>query len=248
MHEILDRFAHAVDGMAGLSGYPHTGRRQAWLDRLEINLPELGVFDELRPQPELGYLTQPPADIRSSRVSTSDDDDVRGIAAIARAARTAPIRAAESAQAALAAARQQHDLKAFISLADDVTLDASAASAAHRLREGAPMPLMGVPIAIKDLMAVAGFPQTDGSGGPMPQPSAHDAEVVARLRNAGALVIGTTNLHELAYGITSENPHHGWVVNPRVPGYIPAPGNRPIPAGHLVCARAARPRRTGCDV
>lgn len=222
MDELFERFARAVDGMAGLNGYQHTGRHQEWLDRLEVNLPELNVLDALRPQPELGYLTQPHADITSGGIPIShDDDDSGGIAAIARAARAAPARAGESAKSALAAARQQNDLRAFISLADEKSLDESAASAARCLREGAPMPLMGVPIAIKDLMAVAGFPQTDGSGGPMPQPSTHDAEVVARLRNAGALVIGTTNLHELAYGITSQNPHHGWVVNPRGSEYIP---------------------------
>ena len=48
-----------------------------------------------------------------------------------------------------------------------------------------------------------------------------DAPVVARLRAAGALIVGTTNLHELAFGINSANPHFGHVQNPRYPGYIP---------------------------
>src|SRR5690606_20021945 len=99
--------------------------------------------------------------------------------------------------------------------------ESATAAAARRLHDGASMPLMGVPVAVKDLMQVAGFPQTNGTGGAKPAPATQDAPAVARLRGAGALVIGTANLHEFAYGITSENPHHGWVVNPRRPGHTP---------------------------
>lgn len=81
--------------------------------------------------------------------------------------------------------------------------------------------LNGVPVAIKDLMAVAGAPLSGGSAAVDRLPAKQDAEVVARLKQAGAVVIGMTNLHELAYGITSDNPHFGRVVNPLAPGRIP---------------------------
>ena len=220
MNELFDRFACAVDDMAKLVGYPHADRQKAWLDRLRINLPELGVLEALRPEIELGYLAPPPVEIAEGGVPVSSED-LDGIASIARECRAAPDRAAAPAHAALASAVQHKDLNAFITLADPASLDAAAHSAAHRLRDGAPMPLMGVPVAIKDLMQVAGFPQTNGTGGPKPAPATRDALAIARLREAGALVIGTTNLHEFAYGITSENPHHGWVVNPRRPGHTP---------------------------
>ena len=225
MTDLYDRFARAVDAMARLADYPYSERRQAWLDRLRVNLPELTVLDSLEPEAELGYLAPPPA-ASAERLPAAQagrgvavSRHARGIAAIARECREDPGRAADAAKASLAAARQQAGLNAFISLSDTPALDGAAAAAARRLREGAAMPLMGVPIAVKDLMQVAGFPQTNGSGGLKPPPALRDALAVARLREAGALVVGTTNLHELAYGITSENPHYGWVGNPRAAGY-----------------------------
>ncbi|HSQ79535.1 MAG TPA: amidase, partial [Casimicrobiaceae bacterium] len=100
-------------------------------------------------------------------------------------------------------------------------LETVAHGAVQRLAGGAPMPLLGVPVAVKDLMRVSGFSRTNGTGAPASAPATHDAAAVARLREAGALVVGTTNLHEFAYGITSENPHFGFVGNPRAPGHMP---------------------------
>ncbi len=82
--------------------------------------------------------------------------------------------------------------------------------------------LSGVPVAVKDLMRVSGAPLTGGSHALDDAVPSRDAEVVARLRRAGAVVMGLTNLHELAYGITSDNPRFGRVMNPaardRIPG------------------------------
>jgi Asp-tRNA(Asn)/Glu-tRNA(Gln) amidotransferase A subunit family amidase len=80
--------------------------------------------------------------------------------------------------------------------------------------------LAGVPVAIKDLMDVAGMPLTGGSRALDAAPQT-DAEVVARLKRAGAVVMGLANLHEFAYGITSDNPRFGRVVNPAAPDRIP---------------------------
>ena len=82
-------------------------------------------------------------------------------------------------------------------------------------------PLHGIPVAIKDLYATKGTETTFGSplfAGWIPD---HDAAVVERLRAAGAIVLGKTNLHELAYGTTSANPHYGPVHNPWKPGFHP---------------------------
>jgi aspartyl-tRNA(Asn)/glutamyl-tRNA(Gln) amidotransferase subunit A len=81
--------------------------------------------------------------------------------------------------------------------------------------------LAGVPVAVKDLMAVRGAPLTGGSRALDDAIPADDAEIVARLRRAGAVVIGLANLHEVAYGITSDNPRFGRVVNPAAPDRIP---------------------------
>lgn len=72
----------------------------------------------------------------------------------------------------------------------------------------------GTVVGVKDLIDVAGMPTT-GGGVILPgTPAAADAPVIARLRRAGCVFAGKTNLHEFAYGVTSVNPHHGAVRNP----------------------------------
>ena len=82
--------------------------------------------------------------------------------------------------------------------------------------------LHGVPVAIKDNIDVRGQPTTAGTSFLHDNVASADAHAVDRLRAAGALVCGKTNLHEFAYGATGVNPHHGTPPNPfdshRVPG------------------------------
>lgn len=100
-----------------------------------------------------------------------------------------------------------------------ITLDPqNALRQARRLGERLPdrtLPLAGVPLTLKDLMTTRGLPLTAGSralgeGGVQDV----DALLVGRLRRAGAIVVGKTNLNEFAYGINGENHHFGQVLNP----------------------------------
>jgi aspartyl-tRNA(Asn)/glutamyl-tRNA(Gln) amidotransferase subunit A len=83
-------------------------------------------------------------------------------------------------------------------------------------------PLHGVPISLKDNIYTAGVRTTAGSKILKDFIPQHDAEVVVRLKEAGAVILGKTNMHEFAYGVTSNNPHYGPVRNPwdleRIPG------------------------------
>jgi aspartyl-tRNA(Asn)/glutamyl-tRNA(Gln) amidotransferase subunit A len=81
--------------------------------------------------------------------------------------------------------------------------------------------LAGLPVAVKDNFDEAGVPSSGGCKAYRDRVPAADAAVVARLRAAGAVVVGRTNMHELANGVTSENPHHGPVHNPWRHGYQP---------------------------
>jgi aspartyl-tRNA(Asn)/glutamyl-tRNA(Gln) amidotransferase subunit A len=72
----------------------------------------------------------------------------------------------------------------------------------------------GTTVAIKDLFDTAGVRTTYGSAVFADHVPDATAEAVARLERAGYTSIGKANLHEFAWGITSENPHHGWVPNP----------------------------------
>ncbi len=76
-------------------------------------------------------------------------------------------------------------------------------------------PLHGIPISLKDIIDANGTTTTAGSKvfGEGRQPQT-DAPLVERLRASGAVILGKTNLHEFAYGVTSENPHFGTVGNP----------------------------------
>src|ERR1041385_9200615 len=76
-------------------------------------------------------------------------------------------------------------------------------------------PLQGIPISLKDLIEVAGQATTAASRVFADRIPAEDAPVVARLRDAGAVIIGKTNLHEFALGTTSEESAFGAVHNPR---------------------------------
>src|ERR1043166_1347567 len=116
----------------------------------------------------------------------------------------------------------QPKLNAFIRvLREEALRDADAADrelAAGRDRG----PLHGVPVAVKDLIDIKGVPTTAASRVREGHVAAADAPVITRLRDAGAGLIGKTNLDEFAFGTTSENSAFGLVRNPidpmRTPG------------------------------
>ncbi|WP_422041424.1 indoleacetamide hydrolase [Roseibium sp.] len=91
---------------------------------------------------------------------------------------------------------------------------AAAAAADERVAAGGELgPLHGVPIVVKDNIASKGLPTTGGTPALKDWFPAEDAPVLAKLRDAGAILIGKTNLHELAFGITSNNAAFGAVAN-----------------------------------
>jgi aspartyl-tRNA(Asn)/glutamyl-tRNA(Gln) amidotransferase subunit A len=105
-------------------------------------------------------------------------------------------------------------LKAFITVTGEQALE-QARQADTELAAGRDRgPLQGIPIAVKDLFATRGVRTTAGSPVYRSLVPDRDAAVVARLHDAGAVMLGKLNMHELAYGITSANPHFGAVRNP----------------------------------
>jgi aspartyl-tRNA(Asn)/glutamyl-tRNA(Gln) amidotransferase subunit A len=137
------------------------------------------------------------------------------IAQAAAALRARQVSSVELTRAALdSVERLDPELNAFITLTADAALAkacaADAALAAGRDRG----PLHGIPIALKDLFLTKGVRTTGGSkvyGEFAPE---IDAAVVEKLDAAGAVSLGKLNMHEMAYGITSANPHFGPVRNP----------------------------------
>jgi aspartyl-tRNA(Asn)/glutamyl-tRNA(Gln) amidotransferase subunit A len=135
-------------------------------------------------------------------------------------------------------------LNAFITvIADAARARASAMDAelSHGIDRG---PLHGIPFAHKDLVYTKGIRTTGGSKIFKDFVPDRDADIATNLDQAGAVMVGKTNLHEFAYGITSNNPHFGAVRNPwdtdRIPGGSSGGSGAAVAAGII-------PMATGTD-
>jgi Asp-tRNA(Asn)/Glu-tRNA(Gln) amidotransferase A subunit family amidase len=120
----------------------------------------------------------------------------------------------------LALARPAAEGGAYVHIRPRDELERDVAEAAGPA--ASPGPLAGWTLAVKDLIAVAGRPLIAGSRSrESVEPEGSDAPVVSELRRAGAVLVGTTALHELAFGVTGVNEYSGTPDNPRRPGCIP---------------------------
>jgi amidase len=113
----------------------------------------------------------------------------------------------EAVEASLAAiAEREPKIRAFVTVLEErARADAAALS---RRPDLATLPLAGVPVAIKDVIPVAGLPMREGSTATSAEPRATDHAVVARLKAAGAVVVGLTTLPELAVWGSTDAPGH----------------------------------------
>ena len=110
--------------------------------------------------------------------------------------------------------RFDQQVNAFISVLSDTAL-AEAQHADEEFAGGGGKGLLaGVPVSVKDCVDVAGVRCTNGSLFFKDYVPERDALIVQRLRRAGAVIVGKTNLHEFAYGSTTQNPHYGPTRNP----------------------------------
>jgi aspartyl-tRNA(Asn)/glutamyl-tRNA(Gln) amidotransferase subunit A len=136
--------------------------------------------------------------------------------ATANALRARKLSATELTRETLDRSRKLNpSLNAFITILEESAL-ARARQADEELARGIDRGLLhGVPVAVKDLFFTQGVRTTAGARIFANHVPDYDAAVVERLARAGAVLIGKTNMHELAYGITSSNPHFGVVRNPR---------------------------------
>ena len=117
--------------------------------------------------------------------------------------------------------RVDPQVRAFLSVDEQDAL-AQAEAADRAIAAGLPQPLLGIPIAIKDVLAVKGQPLQCGSKILDKFVSPYDASAIAKLRKAGAIVFGRLNMDEFAMGSSTENSAFGRTRNPwdleRVPG------------------------------
>ena len=142
--------------------------------------------------------------------------DLRSIESVATLVRHGTLSPVDLAQTCLERIDSRRELNAFITVrGEEAVAEARAAEreiAGGRYRG----PLHGIPVSVKDLIDVAGTATTSGSAVP-PLTGVADAPIVTRLREAGAIIIGKTNLHEFAFGTTSDETAFGAVGHPKDP-------------------------------
>lgn len=111
-------------------------------------------------------------------------------------------------------------LNCFITVVPELALQQARQAEAEIMHGNWRGPLHGIPLAYKDLYETAGIRTTAGSTLFAANIPEQDAWVVQRLSEAGAVMLGKTNLHEIALGVTNENPHYGACRNPWDPTRI----------------------------
>jgi allophanate hydrolase len=140
------------------------------------------------------------------------------VAAILAAHRAGAMSPAQTVARSFARIRDHNDPAIFISLRDEK--DALAEAEALGAKDALQLPLYGIPVAVKDNIDVAGLPTTAACPAFSYLP-AHDATSVARLRQAGAIIIGKTNLDQFATGLVGVRSPYGIPNNPMRGDLIP---------------------------
>jgi amidase len=172
---------------------------------------------------------------------TDDDIAFAGVAGQRELLRTGQVTSRQLLELSHARiARFDRRLNAFRTLFDTAAAEAEAADAA--IARGEDRPLLGVPVAVKDYVAVAGHAPSQGTGSPEPV-AKEDAEVVRRLRAAGAVIVGSTNLPELALWPFTESETFGPTRNPwnpdRTPGGSSGGSAAAVASGMVAAALAS---------
>jgi aspartyl-tRNA(Asn)/glutamyl-tRNA(Gln) amidotransferase subunit A len=165
------------------------------------------------------------------------------VAELAAKLRSKEVSAVEAARHFLARGKAHEGLGAYLSTNEDVTL-AQAAGADKRIAAGDQSPLLGVPIAHKDIFVTRDFPTTAGSKMLEGYISPFDATVVRKVSEAGSVTLGKLNCDEYAMGSSNENSAYRPVKNPWDQSRIP--GGSSGGSAVAVAARLA-PAATGTD-
>ncbi|PWW22306.1 aspartyl-tRNA(Asn)/glutamyl-tRNA(Gln) amidotransferase subunit A [Geodermatophilus normandii] len=157
-----------------------------------------------------------------------------GVAEAARQIEQRTLSPVELVQSALDRIDEVEDrLNAFVVVTADEALEAARQAEREIADGGYRGPLHGIPVGIKDLYDVAGLPTTSSSAVRSGYLPTEDAACVARLREAGAVVVGKTHTHEFAYGVLTPTTRNPWDTG-RVPGGSSGGSGAAVAAGECL--------------
>jgi aspartyl-tRNA(Asn)/glutamyl-tRNA(Gln) amidotransferase subunit A len=218
---IPERILDQLQANLGAAGIPATSddiegilakgflARVAALDDLIAQLPSDTIPDMLRDTAEASAASQPDT---APTQPAAPSGEIGALAAELRARRISPVELVEQSLAAIE--RDDPQLNAF-----QLVLGERARAAARRAEQELASghdrgPLHGVPVAVKDLLDLAGTPTTAGSRILAGRIASADSFAVERLEAAGAVIVGKTRMSEFAYSPGSNNGHYGPTRNP----------------------------------
>jgi Asp-tRNA(Asn)/Glu-tRNA(Gln) amidotransferase A subunit family amidase len=222
----LQLFASALETSAGrgllapslINNAGITEFRKLNLDAPPTFLPIWDDPSDFSPSPiKLEELTSTDQPSRNNPISQPSITDY---AIYYRTGKISPEEVAQQVIHAIQTSNQTNPPLGAIISSDTTDVMQQAAASTQRWKDNQPLSIFdGVPVAIKDEIDQAPYPTTVGTRFLGASPATRDATVVARMRAAGALLIGKTNMHEIGIGVTGNNPHHGTPRNPYNPDH-----------------------------
>ncbi len=187
----------------------------AAFDELAAHTPSDTIPDYLKawgdvPPPDV----QPPVATTpaTSHAPRQSPGSIAEVSELLRSRQVSPLELTERALAAME--EQDGSLNAFQLVLSDRALTAARQAEDQLARGEHRGPMHGVPVAVKDLLAMRGTPTTAGSKVLAGWSPPYDAASVERLESAGAIIVGKTRMSEFAYSPGSNNPHYGATANP----------------------------------
>ncbi len=208
-----------VAGVTQLFGVKHSEQQSAWVARLGMHLPDMQRMSSVNCAPDAEPIGLPTS--ARAGVYATPTLGVESLAQRAFGLEVPSFSAVKNVEQGLAQSQLHAELNAFQYLADQAAQEKARLVDAFRLRSQQAGVLAGVTLAVKSCFEVQGMPMTSGTRAIAAVTPEISAPCVARLESAGAIVMGMTTMHELAYGATTDNPHEGRVGHPSAPDRVP---------------------------
>jgi aspartyl-tRNA(Asn)/glutamyl-tRNA(Gln) amidotransferase subunit A len=202
-----------------LFGLAHSEQQSAWVARLGMHLPDMQRINSAACSPDADPIGLPVS--ARTGVYATPTLGVESFAQHAFGLDEPSFNAVDNVKQGLAQVQSRPELNAFEHVAAEAALEKGRLVDALHSRSQQAGVLAGVTLAVKACFEVQGLPMTSGTRAlPSVTPDV-SAPCVARLESAGAIVLGMTTMHELAYGATTDNPHVGRVGHPADPDRVP---------------------------